>query len=837
MYRLLINLTVFLCAALTLPAQLLSPSEFLPYEHGQAFTPHHRVVDYVEHVAANSPHVQLTQYGTTNEGRPLLLAFISSEENLSRLDDIRQNNLRKTGLAKGDQQEELNRAIVWLSFGVHGNEAGATESAMSVIYELAQTDNDKIQEWLNNTVVILDPSLNPDGYSRYTHWYRGVANLHPSPENSTREHREPWPGGRVNHYLFDLNRDWAWQTQAETRQRLKVYHQWMPHIHVDYHEQFPNNPYYFAPAAAPFHEYINEWQREFQYDIGQNHAKYFDQNGWLYFTREVFDLLYPSYGDTYPLFHGAIGMTHEQAGHGIAGRAYITENGDTLTLSDRIAHHTATALSTVEVASKNADRIVSQFEDYYRSGMESPQGEYKTYIIKASNPARQLQSLCKLLDKNYIKYRKAESPMKVNAFHYQENKKKSCQVEEGDLIISAYQPMSVMVQVLFDPEPVLEDTLTYDITAWALPYAYGLDAFATSQRISSNTAFSFPPYREASAENAPYAFAAAWTSLADAQFLGHLLKKGIKTRFAKAPFSLEGQQYPAGTLLITKADNRKNKEWANTSRRVAAAHQKVLQTMQTGFSDSGADLGSDMMSYLEAPKVALLSGETTSPYSFGETWHFFEQKLGYPVDVYDAAQISSIALSDYNTLILPEGRYAWNDSNWNEVKEWIRNGGKLIVLGRAVGNLAGKEGFSLKGKEQQVKEEEPELEDYLNAHNYADQSRRSISNSIPGAIFRVKLDTTHPLAFGLGDYYQTLKTSSNAYELLEGGWNVGHLEANPSPIGFAGANALKAQGGALAIGVEELGSGSVVYLVDNPLFRGFWEQGQLLFSNALFMNY
>ncbi|MCG8331865.1 MAG: M14 family metallopeptidase [Chitinophagales bacterium] len=831
MLRLITSLIAILCCPFFLNAQLLSPSEFLPHDHGDQFTPHHMVVDYVYHVAENSPKVKVEQYGLTNEDRPLLLVYISSEENLEQLDAIRQNNLRKTGLLNGSGDTSLDRAIVWLSFGVHGNEAGASESSMSTLYELVRPGNSKMEEWLKNTIILLDPSLNPDGYSRYTHWYRGVSNLHPSPENDTREHNEPWPGGRVNHYLFDLNRDWAWQTQVETQQRNELYLQWMPHIHVDYHEQYPNSPYYFAPAAAPFHEYINEWQRDFQLEIGHNHARYFDREGWLYFTREIFDLFYPSYGDTYPLFHGAIGMTHEQAGHGIAGRAYIMENHDTLTLADRIAHHTSTAMSTVEMASVNADRIVKHFEDYYDTALNNSGNGYKTYIVKADNPIGRMKALLDLLDRNQIQYYKANSPMKVNAYHYLDTREGTAQINEGDLIIPANQPMSVMTKILFEPEPFLEDSLTYDITAWALPYAYGLEAYATNQKINTSSTFEMAPYTPQK-RTTPYAFAIKWDAFSSAKVLAALLKEDIRVRYSNAIFTLEGQEYPRGTLLITQADNRKNSKWASTVTTIADQHQQNIQPISTGFSDSGTDLGSSMISYLEAPKIALLSGESTSPYSFGEMWYFFERNLEYPVDVYNADQLSSIDLSNYNTLILPEGGYRWNDALVKKVDSWIKKGGKLIAVGGALNSLAGKDAFAITSKNAPVKEETTYID---TDHHYAGQARRAISSSIPGAIFNVHLDNTHPLAYGLGGKYHTLKTSSNSFELLDDGWNAAYLKGAQDPVGFAGSKALKRVENSLVFGLQEKGSGSVIYLVDDPLFRGFWENGKLLFSNALFM--
>jgi hypothetical protein len=283
--------------------------------------------------------VKLEQYGTTNEGRPLILLYVTSPENLSRLEAIRQNNLRLAGMTPDKMApDEKGPAIVWLSYNVHGNETSSSEAALLTLYELVNPANTKTKEWLQHTVVIIDPCINPDGRDRYVNWFNSVVGMRANPQPYTREHSEPWPGGRPNHYYFDLNRDWAWQTQIETQQRIVKYNQWLPQVHVDYHEQGYNNPYYFAPAAEPYHEVITGWQREFQTIIGKNNAKYFDQNGWLFFTKERFDLFYPSYGDTYPLYKGAIGMTYEQGGHSRGGAAVINHDGDTLTLWDRFHH-------------------------------------------------------------------------------------------------------------------------------------------------------------------------------------------------------------------------------------------------------------------------------------------------------------------------------------------------------------------------------------------------------------------------------------------------------------------------------------------------------------------
>jgi hypothetical protein len=822
---------------LALGAQLQSPSAFLPHEHGQHFTPHHTVVDYFRHVADHSPAAMLSTYGMTNESRPLLLAFVSSPDNLAKLEDIRQNNLRRAGLLDGRPDPALDRAIVWLSFGVHGNEAAATESSMSALYELIRPDHAQAQEWLQRTIVIIDPSLNPDGYDRYVNWYRQAAPLHPTPEGGTYEHREPWPGGRPNHYFFDLNRDWAWQTQAETQQRAAVYRQWMPHLHVDYHEQFPNNPYYFAPAAAPYHEYVTEWQADFQFEIGKNNARYFDREGWLYFTREHFDLLYPSYGDTYPTFNGAIGMTYEQAGHGIAGRAFLLENGDTLTLADRIAHHTATALATVETAAGNADKLVENFQAYFARAANSPIGTYKSFIVRGDSPRGKLKAFCDLLDRNGIQYGQAGKEMALRAFNYQTGREESVTVRNSDLIVSAYQPMSVLAQVLLEPEPKLEDTLTYDITAWSLPYAFGLEAYAAKQRLEPSAAFSFEAPPQSQPEAAPaYAYLAEWSSFQSARFLSALLQQGIQARYATGGFSIEGQAYQPGTLAITWADNRKMEagRFHETVARLAREHELPVQAVRTGFSDDGFDLGSSSFQFIKPPKVAMLFGEGTSSGNVGELWHFFERQLGYPVYLFPAQQLSSMDWSAYNVLVLPEGRYTLNEETTARLSEWLNRGGRLIAIGSALKTLENKADFSL---QRQASYERSYLEEAKSAalEPHAGQARRHISYDIPGAIFQLELDVTHPLAFGLGKHYHSLKTGSTFYQLLPSGGNVGYIGQAPQVVGFAGYKARENAKSSVVFALERKGQGAAIYLADNPLFRGFWENGKFLFSNALFL--
>ena len=833
---------LFLVFALTANAQLQSPNEFLPHNLGEQFTEHASLIDYYEHVAANSNRVQLQEFGRTNQQRPQVLAIVSTPENMNRIEEIRLNNLRLAGLENGQPTNENPITIVWLGFSVHGNEAAGSEASMQVIHDLADPANTNAQEWLDNTVVLIEPSVNPDGYSRYTSWYRQASPDLPDPVPHAREHNEPWPGGRVNHYCYDLNRDWAWTTQVESQNRIPVYNSWLPHVAADLHEQFYNSPYYFAPAAQPYHNYLTKWQSDFQVEIGQNHAHYFDENGWLYFTREVFDLLYPSYGDTYPCFNGAIGMTYEQGGHSRAGRAIEMLNGDTLTLYDRIAHHTTAALSTVEVSSKNAKRLVDNFKDYYTKSANNPPGEYKAFVVKSSNPIYKMKTLTTLLDRHGIRYGKASSTgIAVSGYDYSTGKNGRTEIGANDLIISAYQPKGLLAQVLFEPEPELVDSLTYDITAWSLMHAHGLEGFAVKQRIDYSQGYDFPSTNvRKSVDKTPYTYLIDWHSMQSVKVLGELLKENIVVRYASSAFTVEGVSHPAGTLLMTKADNRKNADFDKTVLAAAAKFDAELTTARTGFVEQGHDFGSSAMSLIKKPEVLVLSGEKTSNNEFGQVWFYFDKDIDYPATVIDVDQLSRINLDDYNTLVLPEGFFSFNENVLEKIGKWTSGGGRIIAIGAANRSLAGKAGFSLKkyAEESNEKAAKSEAEQIALDHRtaiYKDRVRASLSSNMPGAVVRTKMDTSHPLAFGLKDYYFSLKTSGNSYELVKGAWNVGYLEKGFLSHGFIGSNVKKNLDESTVFAVQSRGGGKVIYLIDNPLFRSFWEEGKLLFSNALFL--
>lgn len=789
-------------------SELKSPTVFLGYEHGSYFSRHHQVVDYFKMLESNGAGmVQLDEYGKTNENRELLLAYISTTENIQNLDKIKEAH------AKGEIE---NVAIVWMSYNVHGNESSATEAAMKTAYELLTQHSD----WLKDVVVIIDPCVNPDGRDRYVNWYNQKKNTNYNSNANSAEHNEDWPSGRFNHYLFDLNRDWAWLTQVESQQRIAVYNDWLPHVHVDFHEQGIDEPYYFAPAAEPIHEVISEWQKQFQTGLGRNHANYFDAKGWLYFTKEIFDLLYPSYGDTYPTFNGAIGMTYEQGGGEKAGLGVITGEGTELSLIDRIDHHHTTGISTVEFSVKNKQKLISEFNSF----MTNHDYKYKMYAL--SGDVDKIRSLVHLLDAQQIEYSFGNGKT-MKGFDYATSTSSSITTTENHLLVSVHQKKGAMVKALFEPKTALSDSLTYDITAWSLPFVFGLNCIASEtdfKGTSKKLAF-----EESLVANDVYAYLIPWNSMADAKVLTALIGAEVKVRFTHEPFSFGKKIYPAGTLIILASENE-NKNLGGLIAETCRNNSIKFETTTTGMVDSGKDFGSGTVSLIKAPKIGILSGEGFDPLAVGEIWHYFEQELKYAITVFNLKDISAESLNEIDVFIIPEG---WSELLDQNVSEWIKNGGKIIAVGGAVKQFGASEDYNLTPKDE-IKP--TKKEEYANAHvAHSEKERKEISDDIKGAIYKCKVDPTNPLAFGYSDNYFTLKLTPAAYNWLPEGDNVVYLEENPVPVaGFAGARAMKLQGTSVVFGVEYKGSGSIIYLVDNPLFRGFWENGKLFMANAVF---
>ncbi len=840
--------TLCLVLAKAAPAQVPTPEAFLE-GYRENFTPHHRLVDYFEAVAAASDYVTVEPYGKTYEGRPLIVAYVSAPENLARLDELRETHLRQTGFTTPQATEKdlppggWGGAVVWLSFSVHGNEVAGAEASPQVLYDLAtgttslaggQITGDSLRRYLRNTIVILDPSLNPDGYTRYTDDVRRRQTTFLQPDPSAWEHVEPWPGGRTNHYLFDLNRDWAWATQQETQQRLRLYQRWQPHVHADLHEMGPDDSYYFAPAAEPFHRYISDHQRRFQTQIGRNHARIFDANGWLYFTKEVYDLLYPSYGDTYPTFNGAIGMTYEQGGSGRAGRALLRQEGDTLTIDERLTHHHATALSTIAVASRNAATLTREIADYRRRASANPRGGAEAYVFPASeNSAARLRSLATILARHGIAF---GSPGPGGATYtgrsYAQESYRG-QGAAGDLIVPTRQVQSTLLQVLLEPENEVPDSLTYDITAWSLPAVLGLRGYVLTDGVGELSPFAATPSTSATATAAPaYGYAipvegfGTWTTLAP------MLHEGLVMRYSRLPTKVGAEEIAAGAALVLARD-----QTPGTYDSVYARLRGLglsPKPIASGFVDGGFDLGSDAVRRVEAPTVVLVQDDDLDVNAFGHVWHLFEQRLRYPIRPVPWDRIDARSLADVDVVIVTDGIGQPTDRKAEVIEAWVRAGGRLILLEGAAEAFAGVDAFSLKMKEAGARLEiGGEAPDPMRP--YADRERDGVSANSPGALVTAQVDATHPIALGLPAEMSLLRVANRPWAFFgPEGQNVIGVRADPTIRGFVGSGVRGQLDETLAVGIQPMGRGEVVYAADNLAYRGFWELGMQVLANAVF---
>jgi hypothetical protein len=813
--------------AISLCAQNIpSPKQYLGYELGEHFTPSYKIVNYFNAVAQAAPSmVKVQKYGETNEGRDMIVAFISSPQNIQNLENIRQNNLRLADIQKDNTSPDVNApAIVWLSYNVHGNEPSSSEAAMKVLYALVDPDNTQAKQWLQNVVVVIDPCQNPDGRDRYVNWYNNAVGDYFNADPQSREHDEPWPYGRTNHYNFDLNRDWAWQTQKESQQKVKLYNAWLPQVHVDLHEQEYDAPYYFAPAAQPYHEVITQWQRDFQIQIGKNNAKYFDENGWLYFTRQVFDLFYPSYGDTYPTYNGSIGMTYEQGGID-AGLAIKTRSGDTLTLTDRVLHHYTSSISTIEVSAENAHKLVSEFKKYFDNNVNGIGLDNTTYVLTSSDQNK-IEALKKLLDENGINYGITGTGT-FSGYNYFDNKTEPFSNEGYQIAVTTVQPKGRLVKVLFEQQSKLVDSATYDITAWSIPYSYGLNTWSVKEKLSIDP---YPSPKTISDVQSNYGLLIPYTSVNASKVLANLLAQNIRVRFAVNPFTFNEKVFGRGTLIVLKGNN--SSYWANAVKNACSTYNIQPYVVQTGFMEAGADFGSTDVHLDKAPKVALLTGDGVSHTAAGEVWSFFDNELNYPISQLTAEHLSNINLQNYDVLIIPDGDYQILDNKQVATKldNFVQSGGKIIATEGGAAKLA-----SLDWSGLRLIKDTTQASDSITQKNYSNAERENLTSFIPGAIYKVQLDNTHPIAYGYPNYYYTLKQDARVYASIKDGWNVGILPSNAYTAGFVGSKLKPQLKHGVLIGERRYGKGDIIIFNDDVLFRLFWQNSKMLFANAVFL--
>lgn len=862
-----------------------SPQDVLGYALGERFTDHGQVVRYFEALAGSSPLVSVARYGETAEGRPLTQALIASAEHRARLDDILARNaeltLPGTSAARAAEIAADNPAVVYLSYGVHGNESSSSEAAMWTAWDLARGAAG-LENVLGSLIVIIDPALNPDGRDRYVGWYRQARGAVPNPRPEAREHWEPWPGGRYNHYLFDLNRDWSFATQPETRARLATWARWNPQVHVDFHEMSFTSSYFFFPATDPINPAYPEHTRAWGHRFGDANAAAFDARGWPYYTAEFFDLFYPGYGDSWPSLVGAIGMTYEQAGHSRAGLAVERPDGVLLTLRDRAQHHRVAGHATLRTAAEGRRELLEGFAAFHRE--TGPDGG-GVLLVRGEDPGR-ADELVALLTEQGIEVERAGRSFDAGATPHDGFGARRA-FPAGTYLVRARQPRGRLAATLLQPETRLDATYSYDVSAWSLPYAFGVEAHGVRSAPAADWAPAEAPTRVmggaaagdwtgSGASLARPAFAAetrSFTASADAgpeappptrTTVGYLVAPGLgawrgvvrlladggRALALDEPFEAAGRSWPAGAFwLPAYADGDLE------ARLGRAGLADLAHPVSSGSTPTGNDLGTEESYPLSLPRIALLAGEGVSPTSLGAHWFFLERTLGAPFDQLPIDGLGAATLAPYDVVVVPDlsgaGRSAVEDAA-EDLEAWLHAGGTLVAVAGGAEAVAGLAGVGLvdEGEEDEQGGEEGggEGEDEDPERALLGREARELERweqSVPGTIFGLRLDPAHPLAFGSGvateddaraDRLFVLHTGETAFvpdeDFETAAYFPDELRETSGVISAENLEKLERRAWLVSSGV---GGGKAVLFADDPLFRHFWLATFQPYANAVLL--
>jgi hypothetical protein len=807
-----------------------SPAEVLGYALGEHFTPYWGVQQYSKALAAASDRVEYRAYGMTPERRELFQLVIATPENLRRLDQILALNAELTRPQTTPQRAReiiaRNPAVVYFSYGVHGNESSSSEAGMWTAWDLAR-EASEVAGVLEQLIVIIDPVANPDGRDRYVQWFNSVVGARANPNPQAREHREPWPGGRFNHYLFDLNRDWAWGTQPETRARLATWWVYNPQVHVDFHEMGYNSSYFFFPAAAPINpiypEHILEWGRRF----GAANAAAFDERGWKYYTGEAFDLFYPGYGDSWPSLTGAIGMTYEQAGHGMAGRAIERAAGDTLTLHQRAQQHRTAGHATLRASADGRVDLLSGFANAQRT---AGAGLPDVLLVPGADASR-VAALVEHLRQQGIEVERANRSFRAGATAHRGFDRRG-EFPAGTYRVRMQQPRGRLAATLLQPETQLRAEYSYDITAWSLPYAYDVEAHSVRSTPAADWQAAGAAVAAAAAPAAPAAYGYLVTpSEPAAAGVVRLLEEGGRARVLARPTTIEGRRWPAGTWFIPVQGN------ADVRERVEQAGLGALAVgVSTGRSQEGIDLGSDRVVPVHLPRVGVVTGDGVSPTSFGAHWFFLEQHLGLQFDALLAGDVGRIDLRPYDVLVIPDGSPAvLGEQALDRLRSWVEMGGRVVAVGRAAEAIARMADIRMRD----VESDGPERAALLAGRR--EREREDWLQQVHGVILQARIDPAHPLTWGAA----TAERPERLF-LLHEGTNIFEPAGDIEPVIFFGADPPRISGVIsdanrrhLGEGVwaasKRMGRGNVIVFAGDPLFRMFWRTTHPLYVNALLL--
>ena len=834
---------------------------------GDKVTTPEQIATYLRALAQAAPdRTRLTEYARTWEGRPLWLFVVGSAERIARLDHVKAD-IKRLADPRGLAPAEVTRlvasapVVVWLVHGVHGNEISSGDAALLEAYHLLAARGDAgVDAVLRDALVLIDPMQNPDGRARFIFQNLQGQAAAPDPAPYNAEHDEPWPGGRSNHYLFDMNRDWFAQTQPETRGRIQIALDYFPHVNVDLHEQGGNNSYYFAPPADPLNPHYTKAQIAGFELFGRANAARFDERGWAYYVREVYDGFYPGYGDSWPMLHGSIGMTYEQAS--ARALSFARTDGTVMTFRDGVLHHFNAAITTAITAARNRDRLVRDFVDYRRSAVaEGEQGAVREYVLVPGHDPSRADALARNLATQGIEVRRAESALTIG----------TRTISAGAYLVSNAQPAGRLVRNLLDLDTKQDAAFIarqeerrkrrqpdqiYDITGWSLPLVYDVEVVTSPAAITAQASRVPAVYAAASPARALAAarvgYLVPW-GVAAAALTADAVTQGLRVHSVGGTFTLGGRSYPIGTALVRTAGNPA--DLAARLSALAATHGAEVVPIDSAYVESGTSLGSNATGFVKAPRVLLAWDAPTSTLSAGWTRWVLERRFGQAVTAVRTASLSRVDFSRYDVVVLPSGNYAGQigDGVLTRLKDWIRLGGTLVTLADATRwastaaaglldtNALLKDGRpdvpATTGPAAKVDAKTPDPADLT--YDKAIQPDRERPDAQPGALLRATVDTDHWLSAGSDAETQVVIEGSRVFApiKLNAGRNVVYYAPKPSLVA---SGLIWPEGQDLLVRKaylmhQPMGQGHVIGFAEEPTYRGYTEATMLLFMNAVLL--
>jgi len=867
-----------------------TPDRFFGFAWGDEITLHADVERYLQALAAAAPErMRLVEYGVSCEGRKLHVAVVGSPANMRRLDEV-QAGMQRLADPRGLADAEAERliaslpAVAMLANGVHGDEPSGTDAALFVLHHLLAARPDAFAEAvLRECIVVVDPLQNPDGRDRFVHATRAARGRWADATPLGAEHSQPWPGGRPNHALFDMNRDWFALTQPETRARVRTFLQWWPLVYVDLHEMGGNSSYYFAPPAAPLHEEITATQRQWLDRYGRNNARWFDRFGFDYFTREAFDSFYPGYGEGWPTFHGSVGMTYEMASS--RGLVFRRKDEKLLHYRDCIRRHFVASLGTLETLAGGAKEALRGFLAHRRAGVARGDGPTKAWVFPPVGDTTRLARLMNLLAEQGIEVTRLSAAWSCGAATPLVGGEGAArEFPAGTFVVSAAQPASTLATVLLEPHAKLDpaflaeqvrreqkrrDTEFYDLTAWALPLLFGVEAWRVGDAVPAGlakvaagaAASGAAPLR---AEPPKVAYVVAWGQNGAAALLAELLRHGVTARILDEPFTHDGARYPAGSFVVKVQDQPADLH--ARMRELAAAHGVTPACADASWVDDGPNFGSNEGHAPKVPRVAMLWDRPVNANSAGWLRYLLEQRYGVPVSPIRTHDVARAELERFTVLVLPEGagyQQSLGAGGASAIKDFVQRGGVLVTLGSASRWLMDKDVALLaseaeprrkpkagdaapdadqpaakpEGQEAAKPAAKPEPADKPFDYDAAIRPDKESPPSTPGAILAVVVDREHWLGFGYDGAAAVVHDSSHIFTplKLDRGTNVAIYEA-PERLVQAGFvwDASKQQLPRKAWLVHQPhGRGHVVAFAEDPNVRGFADGLNLFLLNAV----